>query len=68
MGKYTTAEEALKVIKSNDYVYVHGGAAVPSHLVEALTARAHATRGNLVCRLLLELIISRTMVTCIFCP
>ncbi|MFJ1351317.1 acetyl-CoA hydrolase/transferase family protein [Capnocytophaga canimorsus] len=51
MGKYTTAEEALKVIKSNDYVYVHGGAAVPSHLVEALTARAPELRGVTICHI-----------------
>ncbi|GJQ04368.1 acetyl-CoA hydrolase/transferase family protein [Capnocytophaga canimorsus] len=51
MGKYTTAEEALKVIKSNDYVYVHGGAAVPSHLVGALTARAPELRGVTICHI-----------------
>lgn len=40
MAKYTTAQEALKVVKSNDFIYLQGGAAVPTHLVEALVERA----------------------------
>lgn len=40
MKKITTAEEALKVVKSGDFVYIHGGAAVPEILVDALVARA----------------------------
>ena len=41
MAKITTAKEALKVIKSGDFVYIHGGAAVPEILVNALVARTH---------------------------
>ena len=40
MAKITTAKEALKVVKNGDFVYIHGGAAVPEILVEALVARA----------------------------
>ena len=40
MTKYTTAEEALKVIKSNDFIYLQGAAAMPSYLVEKLVERA----------------------------
>ena len=44
MAKVTTAEEALKVVKSGDFVYIHGGAAVPKILVDALVARAPELR------------------------
>lgn len=44
MAKYVTAEEALKVVKSNDFIYIQGGAAVPSHLLEALVQRAPELR------------------------
>ncbi|MDN3670197.1 acetyl-CoA hydrolase/transferase C-terminal domain-containing protein [Echinicola jeungdonensis] len=37
---YTTADEAVKVIKSNDRVFVHGSAATPSTLLEALANRS----------------------------
>jgi acyl-CoA hydrolase len=40
MEKYITAEEAVKVIKPGDRVFVHGGAAVPHHLLEKMVARA----------------------------
>jgi len=40
MEKYITAEEAVKIIKSGDRVFVHGGAAVPHHLLEKMVARA----------------------------
>ena len=36
---YTTAEEAVKEIKSGDRVFIHGSAATPVHLVKALQAR-----------------------------
>lgn len=38
--KRCTAEEAVKVIKSGDCVYVHPGCAEPEHLVKAMVARA----------------------------
>ncbi|MCX6043122.1 MAG: 4-hydroxybutyrate CoA-transferase [Caldilinea sp.] len=40
----TSAEEAVKAIKSNDRVFVHGGVATPAQLVLALTARAEELR------------------------
>ena len=40
MKKYTTAEEAVKVIKSYDKVFVHGSAATPELLLAALEKRA----------------------------
>jgi len=39
--KITSAEEAVKAIKSGDHVYVHPGCAVPLTLVKAMTARGH---------------------------
>ncbi|WP_288898361.1 acetyl-CoA hydrolase/transferase C-terminal domain-containing protein [uncultured Capnocytophaga sp.] len=44
MTKITTAQEALKIVKSNDFVYIHGGAAVPEILIDALVARAPEVR------------------------
>jgi len=35
-----TGEQAIKVIKSRDRVFVHGGAATPHHLLRKLTERA----------------------------
>ncbi len=40
MKKYITAEEAVKVIKSGNRVFLHGGAAVPHHLVQKMVERA----------------------------
>lgn len=40
MEKYTTAEEAVKFIKSKDKVFVHGSAATPEVLLKALEKRA----------------------------
>ncbi|MBS1557837.1 MAG: acetyl-CoA hydrolase/transferase family protein [Bacteroidetes bacterium] len=40
MEKYIQAEEALKIIKSKDRVFVHGGAATPHFLLRKLTERA----------------------------
>lgn len=37
---YTTAAEAVKLVKSGDRVFVHGAAMTPLHLVNALTARS----------------------------
>jgi len=38
--KYTTAEEAVKLINSGDRVFVHSVAAAPQPLINAMTARA----------------------------
>ena len=37
---YTPGEEAVKMIKSENRVFVHGGAATPHHLLEKMTERA----------------------------
>jgi acyl-CoA hydrolase len=37
--KFISAEEAVSLIKSNQRVFIHGGAATPQRLVNALTAR-----------------------------
>ena len=39
MSKYKTADEAVKIIKSGDRVFVHGVSATPVQLVEAMTRR-----------------------------
>lgn len=43
--RITSAEEAVKIIKSGDRVFVHGGAATPAQLVIAMTNRAPELRG-----------------------
>lgn len=40
MEKFISAEEAVKVIKSGDRVFVHGGAAVPHHLLKKMVERS----------------------------
>lgn len=40
MQKYTSAEEAVQIIKSKDKVFVHGSAATPVYLLRALEKRA----------------------------
>ena len=37
--KYSTAEEAVSIIKSGERVFIHSAAAAPRQLIEALTAR-----------------------------
>lgn len=41
---YTTAEKALKIVKSGDRVFIHGSAATPLPLVNALLARHEELR------------------------
>lgn len=43
--RYTTTEEAVKLIKSYDHVYVQGSTSIPEVLIDALTARADELRG-----------------------
>ena len=45
MNSYLTAEEAVKIIKSDERVYIHGAAATPHPLINALSAR-HAELKN----------------------
>lgn len=42
--KFVSAQEAVSVINSNERVFIHGGAATPQRLVNALTERAHELR------------------------
>lgn len=51
MSKYVTAAEAVKVVKSNDRVYVQAAAATPSILTKALADRAAELRNVEVCHL-----------------
>jgi acyl-CoA hydrolase len=54
MYKAVTAEDAVKVIKSGDRVYVHMGAAVPQELLNAMTLRHEELRNVEVCHLHIE--------------
>lgn len=44
MAKYISGEEAVKVIKSGDKVFVHGGAATPHFLLRKMVERADELR------------------------
>ncbi|MEO9147140.1 MAG: acetyl-CoA hydrolase/transferase C-terminal domain-containing protein [Ginsengibacter sp.] len=44
MANYISAEDAVKVIKSGDKVFVHGGAATPHFLLEKMVTRASELR------------------------
>ncbi|WP_178983560.1 acetyl-CoA hydrolase/transferase family protein [Winogradskyella helgolandensis] len=51
MYKTVTAEDALKVVKSNDRVYIQAAAAAPQALVKALSARHEELSNVEVCQL-----------------
>lgn len=51
MNKYVSAQEAVKIVKSGDRVYLHAGAAAPSILANALTERASELRNVEICHL-----------------
>lgn len=51
MYKSTTAEEAVKVIKSNDRVYIQAAAAAPQNLINAMSARHEELKNVEVCHL-----------------
>ncbi|WP_179351554.1 acetyl-CoA hydrolase/transferase family protein [Winogradskyella vidalii] len=51
MYRTVTAEEALKVVKSNDRVYIQAAAAAPQTLVKALSARHEELRNVEICQL-----------------
>src|SRR5689334_16396209 len=44
MLKYQTAEECIKNIRSDERIFIHGGAATPLRLVNALVERRHELR------------------------
>ncbi len=54
MYKAVTAEEAVKVIKSNDRVYIQAAAAAPQELINAMSARHEELRNVEVCHLHVE--------------
>ena len=54
MYKAKTAQEAVKVIKSNDRVYIHAAAAAPQALINAMTARHEELKNVEVCHLHIE--------------
>jgi acyl-CoA hydrolase len=51
MFKSVTAEEAVKVIKSNHRVYIQAAAAAPQVLIKAMTARHEELKNVEVCQL-----------------
>lgn len=51
MYKVVSAEEALKVVKSNDKVYIHAAAAAPQLLIKALTNRHEELKNVEICQL-----------------
>jgi len=51
MGKYITAEEAVKLVRSGDRVYLQAAAATPTLLANALTERASELRNVEICHL-----------------
>ena len=52
--KSVSAQEAVKIIKDNDRVYVHAAAAVPQVLINAMTERHEELRNVEVCHLHIE--------------
>jgi acyl-CoA hydrolase len=46
-----SAEEAVKVIKSNNRVYIHAAAAAPQALIKAMANRHEELRNVEVCQL-----------------
>ncbi|MTE26599.1 acetyl-CoA hydrolase/transferase family protein [Winogradskyella ouciana] len=51
MYKTVSAEEAVKVIKSNDRVYIQAAAAAPQQLINAMSARHEELRNVEICQL-----------------
>ncbi len=54
MYKSVSAEEAVKIIKSNDRVYIQAAAAAPQALINAMTARSEELRNVEICHLHIE--------------
>lgn len=51
MGKYVSASEAVKIVQSNNRVYVQAAAAAPTVLTTALTERAAELKNVEICHL-----------------
>ena len=54
MYKAVSAEEAVKVIKSNDRIYIQAAASASQILINAMSARHEELRGVEVCHLHIE--------------
>lgn len=54
MYKAISAEDAVKVIKNNDRVYIHAAAAAPQALINAMTSRHEELKNVEVCHLHIE--------------
>jgi acyl-CoA hydrolase len=54
MYKIVSAQEAVKVIKSNDRIYIQAAAAAPQILINAMTERASELKNIEVCHLHIE--------------
>ncbi|MGC5198768.1 hypothetical protein, partial [Aphanothece microscopica] len=52
--QFSKAEEAVEIIKSNDRVFIHAGAATPTPLLHALAARRDELRNVQTIHLHLE--------------
>jgi acetyl-CoA hydrolase len=52
--KRTTAEDAVKRIKSGDRVYIHPGCCTPEHLIAAMVARRDELENVEVCHILTQ--------------
>src|SRR5689334_18581828 len=50
--KYITADEAVKVIKSGDRVYVHSNSAYPKTLIDAMVSRKNELYDVEICHLM----------------
>ena len=51
MEKYVSADEAVKIVKSNDRIYVQAAAATPTVLTKAVSERASELRNVEICHL-----------------
>ncbi|MGG7033758.1 MAG: acetyl-CoA hydrolase/transferase family protein [Flavobacterium sp.] len=51
MSKYVSASEAVKIVQSNDRVYIQAAAAAPTVLAKALTERAAELKNVEICHL-----------------
>ena len=54
MEKYISAQEAVKIVKSGDRIYLHAAAAAPTILANALTERASELKNVEICHLHIE--------------
>ena len=54
MYKAISADDAVKVIKNNDRVYLHAAAAAPQALIQAMTNRHEELRNVEVCHYMLK--------------